>query len=361
MLVNQEPADNGLYFQKAIPDIILEKNGADTSVLFELKKGADVILLEKYVYDVANIIRIRNIGEVVEKYLSIENLMLGFSYTITDGATVHTRAFTAMKCDAEISVDANTWTAKNFLTRCPDKRTTKSRNEYLSFLQKLSYGAVTVNFQLFYVIDGQYGSMTNVLPVIAASAGDVVTTFNASAMAVLNVTGLPTNTELLRYDIWLTGTGLETYRYTFMVDNMLYRYRQNFVFVNCFGVLETFTATGISDNKKTAEYNLGNIENHYRKISQDFISEKKLNSGFLSSYEMEWIDDLLRSYDVATYIPGSTGANTQVTLTEVDKTDTDANELQAFTFSYRNSKNNHTVFLELARGIFDFTFDNTFN
>lgn len=169
MLVNQEPADNGLYFQKAIPDIILEKNGADTSGSIRIEERCRCDPIEKYVYDVANIIRIRNIGEVVEKYLSIENLMLGFSYTITEGATVHSSAFTAMKCDAEISVDANTWTAKNFLTRCPEKRTTKSRNEYLFFLQKLSYGAVTVNFQLFYVIDGQYGSLTNVLPVIAAS------------------------------------------------------------------------------------------------------------------------------------------------------------------------------------------------
>jgi hypothetical protein len=115
-----------------------------------------------------------------------------------------------------------------------------------------------------------------------------------------------------------------------------YRDITNFLFLNAFGTLETFTATGIKTTEKTAEYNLGNIDNHYRKLTQDFKSEQTCNSGFLSENEMEWADDLMRSYMVAL---ASGNKITQITLTKMSKTDTEANVLQSFTFSYQVAKN----------------------
>ena len=120
-------------------------------------------------------------------------------------------------------------------------------------------------------------------------------------------------------------------------------------------------ATGRADVKKNVEINLANIQGRYRKTTQDFTVETTLNTGFLSVSEMEWLDDLLLSYNVALYTPGVSGADEEITLTASDKTDTDANELQAFSFSYRRAKNNHLQFTAAACGIFDNTFDQTFN
>ena len=53
---------------------------------------------------------------------------------------------------------------------------------------------------------------------------------------------------------------------------------------------------------------------------------------------MDWLDDLLLSYNVSLYTPGVSGADEEITLTAIDKTDTEANELQAFSFSYRRAK-----------------------
>ena len=362
MLVTQEPTLNSLYFQKNIPDIILTKNGDDTLVTFELKKGNDVILLEKYVYDTSNTLRIRNLGDVLEKYLNAQNLLLSFSYTITEGVSTHTSAFNVLKCDADMSVDANVWTQLNFLTRSYlEKRTSKNRNEYLSFLQKTSFGAVTKHFNVYYLLNGVVTQLAGTLGNIAASASDQVTTFNASMGALVTAAELAPSTDILQYEIWLTGTNFETGKTTFLVDTTPYRDAKYFVFTNCFGVLETFTATGKVETKKTAEYNLANIDNHYRKITQDFVAEKTANSGYLSSSEMDWTDDLLRSYDISTYKPGSTGSDEEITITSIEKTDTEANELQSFQFSYRHAKNNHLEFTNAAKGIFDDTFDETYD
>ena len=362
MTITQEPTVGALYFQKSVPDILLVKNDYHTSVVFELKNGATVILTESYVYDVDGTIRIRNLGEIVEKYFTTSTLLLGFSYTITEGITVHTVGFTVLKCEADMTVTADAWTAINFLTRAyREKRTSKSRNEYLSFLQKASYGLVTVNFKVVYLLNSVLTELTGVLTTLAASVSSQVTTFNASLGAVTSAAALAADTEILQVDMWCTGTGFEMAKYTYLIDDSNYRDRKYFVYTNCFGVLETYTATGRTDNKKTAEYNLGNIDNHYRKITQDFVAEKTLNSGHLSETEMEWIDDLLLSYNIATYTPGISGADDDITLTAIEKTDSDANELQSFTYTYRRAKNNHVQFTNAARGIFDATFDATFN
>jgi hypothetical protein len=166
----------------------------------------------------------------------------------------------------------------------------------------------------------------------------------------------------LNYQVWVSSTsngdsGTLCNAYTYLVDSTPYRDIANFLFLNAFGTLETFTATGLKSTEKTAEYNLGNIDNHYRKLTQDFRSEQTCNSGFLTENEMEWADDLVRSYMVALV---SSNSIAQITLTKVSKMDTEANVLQSFTFSYQVAKNKNFMFMSKHVGIFDAEFDKTF-
>lgn len=359
--VDSEPETDSLYFQKNIPDIFISKNGYD-SITFELKNGGDVVLTETYVFDIDNKIQIRNIGEIIEKYFSNTILLLNCSYTITQGITDHSNSFKVLKCEADMTVNASSWTAENFLTRSyREKRTSKSRNEYLSFLQKVSYGEVFKNYRVVYYSEDHWTEKTVTVGPFDAVVSDQITTFNASMAAIMTAAELDPVTEVMQCDVWLTGTDFQTAVYTFLNDFNIYRNRKHFVFVNSFGVLETFTATGRSDVKKSGEFNLGNIQSRYRKITQDFIAETAQYSGFLWESEMEWIDDLLLSYNVSTYTPGVTGSDEEITLTGFDKTDTDANELEGFSFTYRKAKNSSIQFVNAAKGIFDDTFDNTFN
>lgn len=355
------PETNSLYFQKSIPDIIIDQNVV-SALRFELKKGSELILSEEYVFDVDGKIKIRNISEIVENYLSEDNLICQFTCTITHDSIHSTIDFEVLKCEAEMTVDANSWTQQNFLTRAyGDKRTAKSRNEYLSYLQRPAYGALTINYRVVYYSSGRWTEAVGTMGNIAAVTADKIATFNASMGALVTAAALSPSTEIIQYDIWLTGTGVDTDKYSYLVDNNIYRNHKHFVFTNSFGVLETFTATGRSDVKKTGDLNFGRIDNRYRKVTQDFLSEKTVNSGFLEDEELEWIDDLLLSFNVSTYVPGVTGSDEEITITSWEKTESEVNGLQAFLFTYRRAEKNHLRFVNAAQGIFDETFDETFN
>jgi len=375
MTITQEPTASGTYFQNNIPDILIQKTDANESVTFEFRRGSELILSEKYVYDVDGLIRIRNLGDIVSKYLVSNPVMpmnitsvhtpglanCLFLYAITEGTVKLENSFIALKCEADMIVDAAPWTKVNFLTRAyREKITAKGRNEYLSFYKLDTYDELVIRYKLVYLKAGVMTEFSTGLDVLPISTARQIVTFNTSIGRILTSAGLPLDTIVLQYDIWIAGIGLETNHYTYLVDNTLYRDHTSFVYINSFGVMETFTATGKMINKKTNEYNLGNIDNHYRKITQDFVSEKTMNSGYLSDVEMEWIDDLITSYTVGLYTP-TDGMSEEITLVGVDKTDITSNELQAFSFGYRRAKNNNLVFANAAKGIFDRTFDKTFN
>jgi len=354
MTISSEPTNNGLYFQKNIPDIILIKTTADLFVTFELKKDNVVILLEKYTYDVDGKINIRNLFEVLENYLSDSVLMASFSYTITEGATPHTRNFKVIKCDADASSSAADFLKKSFLSRHPgNKVTARYRKEYLSYFQTPAMGIVTVNRAISYVSNGSVLVMNSNYTIPAVTV-DTIQTIETSIDSIYN---FPYGTVIHSYMVEIVATGVASIKFGYLVDNNFYRYFKNFVFTNCFGVLETFTATGLQTNAKTGEFNFANIAKHYKKITQEFVSEKSVFSGFVDSYCMDWADDLLRSYNVALY-SNTSNVSTSIVIVEIDKTDTEANELCSFSFKYRKAKNDHVVLAENT--VFDFTFDTTF-
>ena len=366
MTINQEPTNGSTYFSKAVPDIILTKSGTDTSVLLELKKGTDIILTEKYMFDDNNMIRIREIGSIFEKYLTArylipwddersENLIGTFSAKITLGAEEHTTTFGVIKCDAEISVDALFWCSKNFLTRSfREKRTAKGRTEYLSFLQLQTYGAIDIHCKLF-ILQNNKVVESEIVGRTLAIRPDNIWTFTASINDILSQWGLPLETRVFQYHIWLTGTNFQSSVYAFLVDESSPRNSIQFSFINCFGVRETFTATGKVENKKSAEYNQANIASHYRKITQNFVSEKTVNTGYLSDAEMGWLDDLVCSNDVAIV-----DTNEQIILVGIDKVESTENKLQSFNFTFRPSNNNHLQFKNANDTIFEKNFSPQF-
>ena len=284
---------------------------------------------------------------------------------IIEHVVLESFSFSAMHCEADMpaGLNAGTFVAQNFLTRLArEKRTATNQNEYLSYMHFDSYAEVVVKYKAVYDLAGVRTEKTGTFLTIAAQAETGIITFNASLSKIRTIAALP-DEYIYQYDIWFTEatTPIDSNVFSFLVVNVYYRNRKYFVFENSFGVLETFMATGRADVKKNVEINLANIQGRYRKTTQDFTVETTLNTGFLSVSEMEWLDDLLLSYNVALYTPGVSGADEEITLTASDKTDTDANELQAFSFSYRRAKNNHLQFTAAARGIFDNTFDQTFN
>lgn len=371
MLILQIPV--GLVFEKNIPDIVLQRENDEVGVDIALKVDGVTVIDEHYVYDTDGIVTVRRLDEVVSAYFApvktvvdglihTTGLVLGVALTIDAGAD---HAFTVLKCEADMpaAVLATNFIAQNFLTRLPyEKRTATNRNEYLSYLHLQNYSEVFIRYKVHYRVGELISFKEGVLHRVNLSGQAAVVTFNASPATIRVAAALPTQ-YIDYYELWFTEDiiPIDSKSYAMSVVDVYLRDKRNFVFENSFGCLETFTATGRSETKKTVEVNLANIQNRYRKTSQDFKSETSQNTGWLNEEEMEWLDDILLSYHVATYTPGVSGVTEEITIISSDKVDSTNNEMHQFSFSYRRARNNHLQFADAARGIFDMTFDPTFN
>lgn len=334
---------------------------------------SEVVAVGDLLYDLGGIAQNITVTQIVDStnILLFSNDILGYPSGIGTPVTAKFRSsrfvtldFSVLRCEADMpaGLSAGTFAGQNFLTRLPrEKQTATNRNEYLTYIHFGNYAEVVVKYKAVYLIDGVRTEASGSMLTVAADVDneDRYITFNASLSVIRQLANLTTE-RILQYDIWFEEAEVSEV-FTFLINDTYFRNKTCFVFENSFGVLETFTATGRTDTKKNIEINLANIQSRYRKTTQDFVAEKTINTGFLSAEEMDWLDDLILSYNVAIYIPGVSGADEEITLTSTDKTDTDENELQAFSFSYRRSRNNHLQFAAAARGIFDDTFDQTFN
>jgi hypothetical protein len=370
MIILQKPT--GLCFEKNIPDIILQKQqDEEPSVIFKLIVGDENIMTETYAYDANGQIRIRDLDRVVSSYLvpavSVISgvaysfgLVRDFTFQIDTGAGY---SFTVVACAADMDgIDAENYVQKNFLTRLAREKTTDEKSrEYLSYVHFSAYPAMLVKYRVDYRGSSTVVRVSGTLKTINPGLINPVATVDVSLSTIRTAANLP-NEYIYSYDLWLENstTGAISNLFRFSVDDTPYRNKIYFQFLNSFLVPETFTATGRVDEKKTLNINLGNIKSRYRKTDQDFIFEKIVNSGHLTEREMIWLDDFILSFEVGVYSPGKAG-QVDVVVTSVEKTDTTDNVAQSFTFSYRKANNNHLNNPFANSGVFDGTFDQTFN
>lgn len=360
MLITSQPVANTLYFQKAVPDIAINQASAATSVLFVLKTGGVTILAETYTYNFQGGIIIRELYKICEKYLVDGVQYKEFECTLSEDYT-EVFNFAVLKCEAENAATANAWCAANFLTRSfREKRTAAECNETLSYLQLAAQGVITPHYEILYMLNGVLTTATGTLATIAAKTVPTVVSINTSCTAIRTAANIAANVEILNYKIWLTATGVDTNRYCYMVDNNAYRVRNYFVFENCFGVAESVRFTGNVEKGTSNEFTYGNIQNMIRLTGQNFTVENNCFTGYLTDREMEWLNDFVISPAILTYKPYRSETKS-IVLTTIDKNNTSANVLAAFAFGYKAAKTNHLQFENAVNGLFDYTFNNTFN
>ena len=217
-----------------------------------------------------------------------------------------------------------------------------------------------MNVRLFLQQPSIIAELTAVLDTYRDDQGYKAVTLESSLARVLGVLQL-SNTDIvnvLYYDIWVEYSDGETFYYRYMVDHEYYKTTNHFLFFNSFGMAETFTATGNTNTKSIAEYTFGNIQHTYRKLQQNYKKEITVYTGILSEKEMIWLDDFFMSSVVALY-NAFTGIVDEYVITEIDKEEKTANEIQFASFTMRRAKNIHSVSLK-SFGVFDNSFNPTF-
>lgn len=381
MIIIRFPEDRFYYFSQNIPDFILQKEGGDDdTVSFELIINGSSIFTEIYTFDTNGIIAIRDISSIVNKYLSYtDELPEQNQSRITENVHAVARVtyvwgpesipddrdttYTAIYCNTDMRVDDVLYfLKKNFLTNLQRvKSTSISRKEYLSFFAFESKGAYRISVRLFLQQPTIITELTATFGYIyVQDQGDKAVTFECSLARVLEALQL-SNTDIINvlyYDIWVEYSDGETFYYRYMVDHEYYKTTNHFLFFNSFGMAETFTATGNTNTKSIAEYTFGNIQHTYRKLQQNYKKETNVLTGILTEKEMIWLDDFFMSSVVALY-NAFTGIVDEYVITEIDKEEKTANEIQFASFTMRRAKNIHSVSLK-SFGVFDNTFNPTF-
>lgn len=87
MQITSKPLPNTLYFQKAVPDITIQKTSETTSVLFQLYTDEINILTETYTYNSLGNINIRELYKICEKYLIEGEKYKEFECSLTEDTT----------------------------------------------------------------------------------------------------------------------------------------------------------------------------------------------------------------------------------------------------------------------------------
>lgn len=331
-------------FSSALDKIVFTTDQA--SAVFRLSLGEQEILNETYVPDVNGKISVVDLHDLVEPYLA-SNLIEQFSYQITDaaGASVN-KTFVVQFCAAEISIDAEPFRQKYFLsTLMGEKVTSAGRKEFLH----LVVSEVTdVYVTCMYLTPLGHQTKNKSLDKIT-NLNDIVT-IDVSPNLFLDGVG-----ELFFYTV---NAGKRSQ--AFQIDLACLDVDPCLLFTNSFGCQETFYCTGTHtlepEYGRSSTVIDGKFRNYHIKEKRMF----KANTGILNVAMSLWADDLFRSKEI--YLLEGIRPGKEITITDSEsKRTNDLDALPSYTFEYRYAQRNQNI-LQLPRAgrVFDNTFDNTF-
>jgi hypothetical protein len=339
MVILQQP--DAFCFSSALKDIIIQSE-ANLSVTFVT--NGDVFLEETYMPDNENKIYIRELGKLFLPYIS--KITLQETFTIFAGTTNSESdveiTTTVQYGLSEINIAATDYLESHFLTLLQgEKITCPGQKEYLSLV---------VSEATQVTMTACYQSNDRITQTIQVTDINQVITLDVSPATF-------DDPENISYIVVVAGN-----------RNFVYWLRRpsaagpaQFVFLNSFGVKETFIPAGLISVENKYENQFGTFNGMYRKYNIDLVKEHTANTGVLTENMSEWLEDIFLSKDVFLFSPA--GIEKEVTISEATvKRSSARDELPAYEFKYRLSKANHSEhYIQEHARIFDDSFDYTFN
>ena len=150
-------------------------------------------------------------------------------------------------------------------------------------------------------------------------------------------------------------------RQTFVLDHTGQKGSPALAFRNSFGVFESIYCLGTESATHAFDRYAGDIIGNYRNYRIDETVTHHADTSPLTPVEQEWAIDLFRSTDV--WLLNDAGTKWKavaITDSQVEYDDAD-NSLVKYTFDYRLSQRNHHIgTVPGLSGIFDATFDPSF-
>lgn len=339
MNIIQQP--DSFSFSSEVKDIILS-SAKNVNVSIRCS-GSPSFLEETYVPDQDGRIYIRDLGKLFDPYLLPAMLKRTFRIVLTEeGSQAVTVSVDVLYCQAEIGMSVEDFTKNYFLSLLKqEKQLFVGQAEYLSVYDE---GSVELRLMATRSNGVVYTSIWTL-----SCNGNVVTKDISPGI------WLPEPENVL-YIVATCGNRTMIYYLTPQIPSESVQ----FLFLNSFGVKETFIPSGLISRENKYEAGFGYVSGLYRKYKNKRVKEYTVNTGVLDNNHSDWLEDLFISKDVFLLSPSGVEREIVIEDTKVKRSNT-PDELPSFEFKYRFSKNSQGQFITDSTGIFDDTFDDTFN
>lgn len=321
--------------------------------------GMTLLDNEVYFLDASGQAVLRGLGDLFEKYFydasyDIRKFAMNAVLKVVEGGITATKSFTVYFCRSYVGGDAMTPDMLRAmpLTRSRIKHTLSLASEYLSFI---STSGKKVMCDIT-VLNASGVLQTKTVSLYTFSSSDRYQTVDASAVAVRALADA--GVRVLFWDVYVSGNPDGAVRYVLDTDGSFAP--TTFVYQNCFGGIESFVARGIRKDELQAERETGTLGGRALITKQAMLRSYTVNTGGLADGQKEALIDLLSSYSLMVLEGGV--ALPVIVDGQNASMHNYRSKLPTAEFTYSHSTRNLTIYrYDKGRGIFDYTFDNSFN
>ena len=360
-MVIQGLDDGGIYFSGNLTDVVI--TGINEYVDINLSIAGTYIMNHERFYPVAGKVILPDFDKLIGSYFTpVDLTALNDFYT---GGIRNIYIYCQDKNTA-ISRNITAWYSKNrvstdrpehgmIYSRYKSINTAISREEYVPFFADT---ATTLHIGVAHVRNG-VEKYTRKSVTLGGRTGMLA--FRVSPARIASLSGVSAD-AILYYDVTVTaGTG-STDRIRYYMDKHYYRNTSNFIYLNSFGLPETIAFTGLVEYNPELNGEIVSLMQEDMRIDPGLSDVRTVNSGYLSIAKYKALTDMITSADIRVY---DTAGQRKIVVTDVDLLHRrSGSEMFSVTVTYRPSERGHMEFERIRndrKGIFDRTFDYTFN
>lgn len=385
------------YFVMDMPDIQWTGLGSYDSVNVRVTitplNGSTVQFVERYVPDGSGAVTLRGLAELMQPYVKPSPTDLASVNLTSSGVTIITvtRAQVAFalfdeegnsvgssrSCHVYYSNQrTNTYpgSIKKWLSRYSDRPLYKKQRVVAS---AFCFSGVSVNLRVFWEKNGEVQT-ANVVPTLTGSSATPPTdafTLHYSMNDIASAIGNGCTDDSIRIvDVQLKNSGsvVDTIRYR--VDRVQLPRHTMVAFTNCYGMFELEAFTGVDEESTTMEGEYAWMDDSYEKIAESDVTEHHLCAGHVTKEQRRSIEDISHSPKVAIVYKGEGSVLAPVdyepmTVTGIEIPNRHPRTApQTAYVTLRHAPRHHEVVSRGSGdsatyddGIFDYTFDNSYN
>lgn len=353
--------DNSYVFSSDMQDIRI----ADVNDKLELKMEVDgqEALSEIYYPDNSNTVIISDPGGIINEYFvhpelngaddSVALPPMEVRFTLSDSKS--TANYTLHVFHSRYHVSFETQTDFIFYSRYKIKYIRQNSIDYLSFFVSEKTEAF---LDIIYLESESVASIKKTVK-LGLSGINCMMAYNVSPIKVGKLSGIQYN-KIISYDARITnGTLSDLVRY--VIDRQSHREMHQFLYYNMFGLPESISFSGLVQYSPELEGDIADMMEQKRRFSPFFNDLRTINTGYLDENKYKALVDMLTSPIQRWYDTPSLPL--EVIITGIDFTHTKmGNQRVNVNLTFCPASRKHQVFdrYSFGGGIFDYTFDRTF-